>query len=284
MGGETIADLEASLPDTTGEGTDTGVSEDASAEMDWLNDETLYADDGDLDNNEVVADETVPPVVADEPPVIQAPVKTDAPTPAAVAPVVTDAPVVEEAAPAVITPEQQAEQRANYLSSVETSFELSEDDRVAMVTEPEKVLPRLAAQVHLRTLEQVAQLLPAVIEAQVQNMVQRQAVIMEGVQAFFGEWPELQAHAADAAKALTVFRQSNPNLTREQLIEQAGAFVAQQKGLQLLPKSKRAAAPAPAGNNRRPAPPPGGNGKSQGAAPSAAPAKKTVWEELADDE
>lgn len=296
MAGESVAEIESGLEGLGQGGQPSGSSEAASAGADWLDDSFLQEGLGDDEGNNAGEgegdDEGVDPALeGGEPPAIDPVVPEEgeeggqlpAAAPAAAAPAAKEE---EGELPVQLTPEQIAEQREQYLSNVASTFELSEEDRVELVTAPEKVLPRLAAQVQLRTLESVAQLLPAVIESQVNQMVQRQTRVMEGVQAFFGEWPELQEHASDVAQALTVLKQTQPNLTREQLIEKAGAFVASSKGLTLVPKSKRQPAPKqPAGpQGKRPAPPPGAGGKGTGSG-QPAPAKPTnVFQELMGDD
>ena len=74
---------------------------------------------------------------------------------------------------------------------LQTEYVLSEDDKNALIAEPDKVLPRLAARMHVRmqvqTAQQLAQILPAMIQQQIQ-----QATKVQGLESsFFGQYPEL---------------------------------------------------------------------------------------------
>lgn len=60
-----------------------------------------------------------------------------------------------EPAPGV-DPAVAEQQRQDFLTAVEKSFEISEDDANMLLTEPEKVLPRLGASIYERTMRDVA--------------------------------------------------------------------------------------------------------------------------------
>jgi hypothetical protein len=111
---------------------------------------------------------------------------------------------------------------------LQTEYVLSEDDKNALIAEPDKVLPRLAARMHVRmqvqTAQQLAQILPAMIQQQIQ-----QATKVQGLESsFFGQYPELNKpeYRKTVAESLTMIRNVNPEASREEVMRDGAALAA----------------------------------------------------------
>lgn len=106
-------------------------------------------------------------------------------------------PAEEESAPEV-DPEVAAQARQDFLADVEKSFEISDDDANMLLTEPEKVLPKLGAMVYDRAMQDVA------------HLVQQQQ------QQFMQALPQIITHTQQAATqedtARATFLEVNPGL------------------------------------------------------------------------
>jgi len=109
-----------------------------------------------------------------------------------------------------------------------TEYVLSDDDKNALIAEPDKVLPRLAARMHVRmqvqTAQQLAQILPGMIQQQIE-----QASKVQGLEnSFFGQYPELNKpeFRKTVAESLTMIRSVNPEATREEVMRDGAALAA----------------------------------------------------------
>lgn len=138
----------------------------------------------------------------------------------------------------------------------EQVYPLSEEDCNNLLVEPQKVLPQLAAKVHLEVVQNVlgtlSQVLPGVVFGV--QAAQRQQTELED--RFFQAWPTLD-RAADYTEVMNlarVFRQQFPAASAEEMIQQVGAMAVVKLGK--LPAAQAAQAPAaatPAAQAYRPA-------------------------------
>lgn len=103
-------------------------------------------------------------------------------------------PVVEE------DPEVAAQARQAFLADVEKSFEISDDDANMLLTEPEKVLPKLGAMVYDRAMQDVAHLL----QQQQQQLAQTLPQIIT----------QTQQAASQEDTARATFLEVNPGLDK----------------------------------------------------------------------
>lgn len=157
------------------------------------------------------------------------------------------APQTPAASPEVQTPEGQqqvqqpqqapvdaAELQRQFREQLEAEFAISQDDALALSTAPETVMPKLAANMYQRIMQDVMQQFQqfgAGIPAMMQQYAERVRVEEQAKQEFYGEWPGLsQHHDRVMANALLV-RQANPNATRQQMIEMAGMMTAMALGV-----------------------------------------------------
>jgi hypothetical protein len=93
-----------------------------------------------------------------------------------------------------------------------------------MIVEPEKVIPKLAARLHVdvfeATFNAIVSALPRLMDAHSQARVDRDAAKNQ----FYNEFPSLKDPKYDETvqTALAMFRHMNPNATRAQAIAAAG--------------------------------------------------------------
>lgn len=200
-------------------------------------------------------------------------------------------------APQPLTPEQQEEAKQRYQewrtaeeARLEANYQFSEDEVVALQTEPEKVLPKMAAKLFIDVQEaairSVVQMLPQVVG----QVNQTQTRDQQATAAFVGANPDLadKKYHADIMDAAKTFRKRNPKATPQEAIAKIGQMVRAMHGLPTPQKDGNAPAPAPApaGNRRVASPPTPHKPAAAGAAPVARPSAppKDVWADLAMDE
>lgn len=205
-----------------------------------------------------------------------APVEEPAATPAepeVPAQEIPEAPVIPAQAP--ITPEQLAEYKANFQTHLTKQYAFSEEEVLSLQTEPEKVLPQMAARLHMEVLDNVMQhvyqALPNVIQSHTQSSLREQKAQEE----FFGAWPELRGAEQQVLQMGQMFRQMNPKATPQEAIQRIGEITMAALG------KKRATAPAA---ETFPEPPPAPfRPAAPGRVASPLPGKNK-WEALMDDD
>ncbi len=199
-----------------------------------------------------------------------------------------DTPPPEDTPPPQVqlTPEQQAEQQrqwqeyqAQQMEQLEQYYAVNEEDALALATEPEKVLPKLAARLHMQVLstvqQQMAQTMPNVMKT-VQAATERESKAKE---TFYGAWPELKGHDQQVIQAGVMFRQMNPTATAQEAIDGIGRIVMAALGKQRVDGGKGNLPPAAGTKPNAPFRPASGTGGAQHRQP-----EKSVWSELAEDD
>lgn len=130
--------------------------------------------------------------------------------------------------PAPETPEQLRErlkkERDNAIAELTKQYEIPEADQAALVTEPEKVLPRILAEAHARAVEHALRVAQAQFPLWLQAMQDQRRVAEEHANNFFKEWPELNKpeHHATVARVLQGYRAANPDAKPEDVIREGG--------------------------------------------------------------
>jgi len=210
------------------------------------------------DSEDLGDDEGVQPEGADEGEKV--PEEEPVVPPAEPAPVVEpEQPTTEEQPAQVRTPEQaQAMQeeigvaRGKVLDTLSTMYALTEEESETLQLEPEKVLPRLAAQLHLN----ITEALQAGIESQLPRMMQ-QATIAEqtkekSVNAFYDAWPDLKGDDKEATvlRVMKSYRSTNPTATTEQIIREGGVMAMMALQLPIGAVGEQPAAVAPVRSDR----------------------------------
>lgn len=151
-----------------------------------------------------------------------------------------------------------------------------------LTTEPEQVLPFLAAKVHQHIMEQVRAEMSQGLPVQIHQVMERTRRNNEARDAFYKAWPTLNEkdHGEKVMMVGALFRQLNPNAKPDEAIERIGKVVHEALGIALPAAGGTAPAAAPATQAAASAPfkPAGGGGAKVGAA--AAPSGNE-FEEMA---
>lgn len=213
------------------------------------------------------------PAVPAEPPAV-APV-VPVPPAAETAPVVTPEPppVESPAAPAV----DPVEARNSYLASLRQYYALSPENAQRLQTEPELVLPELAATLHLEVVDAIMNMLPQHVGSIVEHHTRVTQANREAEDSFFKAWPELVGHKDAVLRVGQMYRAANPKATKDQAIGVIGKFVMDSLGLvRAAPAASTPPASAPAQVN--PFVPATGGGAGQ---PPVAPGE---WDFILDDD
>lgn len=222
--------------------------------------------------------QTVPVVSAENPPQ-----KTQPP---ASAQQVSEAPQQAAQAPAPAVAEDDIVQlRQQYQETLRSKdYTLSPEDALAFVTEPETAVPRFAAQLHMRVMQDVGSAIraalstvPTMMEQMVTSQQQDQAARSE----FYGEWPGLEKHHDTVLQVMQLVRNAQPAATKEQVIRTTGILVATQLGVdpsQLRKQSSNAQQPPVARQQTQLPPQPAGLGSSKNVGTGP---QQSVWESLA---
>lgn len=185
-------------------------------------------------------------------PVAPAPVAVTEPTvqPPAVLvppPAVTPVPQVQPTAP--ITPveqdttEKQRERRESYRSELTQKYAalLTEEDKANLVIDPASVLPKMAAEMHMRTVEAtihgVLQMLPKAIQDHIDSAQQAQQNTSE----FFGRYKELNTpeRRITVANVMRTYLMTNPQADRETVMRDVGGTVMYILGLAAAPPQQQ---------------------------------------------
>jgi len=152
------------------------------------------------------------------------------------------APVTESVAEEVqeLTPEQIAKRQSDYQEwlneqrkGLETVYKLDDETAEQLQTEPELVLPKLLANMHLNLqrslLEGMQQIVPQMLEkTQKVSARERQAV-----DTFYGAYPELKPHHDKVLEIGKTYRQLNPKATPQEATKAIGLLAAQMLGVEL---------------------------------------------------
>lgn len=179
---------------------------------------------------EEVAATTSPAPVQTEQLVPPAPTPQEAQPTAAVPPAESPAPAPISTQPA-IDPEAF---RAQYRESLQADYGLSEEDAAAFQVDPASVMPRLAANMHMRVMQDVVRHVEMALKTVPAMMEQRLAFVQQedaAKQEFFSEWPGLSEHYSAVLQNAKLARQANPTATKAQLIQMAGVLTATALGL-----------------------------------------------------
>lgn len=166
-----------------------------------------------------------------------------------------------------------------------SSYQLSQEELEGIQVEPEKVLPKLMARVHVNAVQGVLRHVAQQMPAMVHGLIHAQSEHKAREDEFFKAWPQLDRtkHGQDIVRAGQVFRQLNPQATLQDFIKQVGAQVVIAHGLHLQapaqaaqPQQQRTVQQQAAST---PAPfVPAGVGRTS--APVTIPTENNPWSEL----
>ena len=166
------------------------------------------------------------------------------------------------------------------------NYGLPEDMAVKLQTEPEQVLPYLAARVHQNVVQQVVGRVTELLTTQLPTMIRNHQAISEAEltakNTFYGRWPQLKVHEETVKKAGVMFRSLNPNADSQTALEAIGKLVCDSLGIPQGTGGAPAAPAAPA-SPAAPAFRPAGGSPGGGNAPQGDNVYTSLAEEMIAD-
>lgn len=125
-----------------------------------------------------------------------------------------------------LTAEQHREQYQKWRTESEAKlmelYSLAPEDAEKMLSEPEKVLPKVLAKHHLDVFEAVTtefyQRLPQIVG----SIIQQAEATKQHENDFFTAFPKLKPHAQKVAQFARAYRQVNPQMPREEFMQHVG--------------------------------------------------------------
>ena len=164
------------------------------------------------------------------------------------------------------TSEELAALRDQVREGLVKNYALSEEDSDLFQTDPGKVLPKLAADLHLQIYQDVVRAVMANVPNTVDNLITTRDNTLKYVDKFYGDFPELKPYEKEVLKFSAVWRQMNPQASPETAITEVGKHMKIALGLN-GPAAPQTGAP-PAAAVQAPPPTPAPN--------SAAPTRSAV--------
>lgn len=211
-------------------------------------------------SSESVDTGTVPSVKAPAGAAVAPPVVPPVQTPVPVQPVApTTAQVQQPSTPAATPPAtpaspeapvDYAKQRESFLTELEQSYAMTEDEGLELLKSPETVLPKLAAQLQLNVMEQVIQQVASMLPQFMDSHVGQQKTSADNRKSFFEAWPDLNKpeYEETLTRVALAYRQANPTANKEKTIKEIGAIAAITLGVvpnaQVAPPTNQPAQPA----------------------------------------
>lgn len=208
------------------------------------------------------------------------------PDPAATVPAEQPAPTAPAEVEQTAVPDQaqqQADEEA-YRASLEEQYTLSEVDADKFFEDPNSVLPKLAANLHMQVLQHVLQVVSQALPNEIASYQARSSKQVELETQFSNRWPDLDLKKPDVsaaiANAVTLAKKALPNADTQTLIERVGLITHSLLG-NMPPAAGQqqapAQAPAPAAK-----PKPAQMASAAGQVRQAAPAQDS-WNAWLDD-
>lgn len=286
----TEAPMQIQLPEEAAEATTSDLAQDEDTSgVNWASEagemgdeeglETVEGDvevlaeaaAGEVKNEQVLDEETPPvaPVVAETAPA-PVPVVTEQPQPQAVTPAPAPIPAPE--------PFDMAKWEKEQLGNLESVYAISPEDAEKLNTEPEIILPKLAANMHLMVTKSLLTAVQGMIPEYLAMHTQQASVEQEARSSFYSVHPELNDPKYEAAvlQVGKMFRAANPTAPREVAIKTIGDMVKQSLGI-TVPQTVQTS-PTPATPAARPFTPAKGGGQR------AAPKTANIWNEMISDD
>lgn len=205
--------------------------------------------DDEIEALDVEGDLEVVQPVAETPPVVETPATPISPTPTEETPAQTPPAATTEPLPTPVqapsaTPEEYATWRANRLTQLEGDYALDEASAAALLTEPETVLPKLAAKVHMEVLENAMRAVQAMVPVVVQQLNQHNDLNSKAKNLFTSVNPDLADPKFEPAimQFGQVYRKVNPSSPPDEAARAIGSLVRAALGI----AAPAASAPGPA--------------------------------------
>lgn len=137
------------------------------------------------------------------------------------------APQVTGAAPPQVF-DAEAAQKVAIDQLMGREYQLSEVDERRLIAEPEKVIPRLAAQVHVNVVRDIGQRFGQIVPEIVNRLVEQRLAGMRHETEFYSRFPKLNnpVFRPIVEESLRMVKAANPNITQEQLQNEGAQFAA----------------------------------------------------------
>lgn len=164
-----------------------------------------------------------------------------------------------------------------YMQQLEKMYSFDDDTAVRLQTEPEKVLPTLAARLHMDVMRTVMAQVQGILPQTIAQQTTHAKRVAEAENMFFSKWPDLKSHADKVLQIGAMYRQVNPKASAEDAIAQIGQMTYAALGM-ALPQGQsqqQQTDQVPAAAAFQPAVPGRVNGGQQ---------TPTIWESLADED
>lgn len=171
----------------------------------------------------------------------------------------------EEEEQTQLTDEEIAQQRQQFLAEVEKDFAISEEDSNLLLSEPEKVMPKLMAKAYDRAMQDATKMISSQVQAMPQyleqwdNQRQQQSKMYSD---FLDGNPALKELDENELSGLIetftpAIKQRMGDASPEDKMKELGRAIAAYKGLSAKPAPKKQPKPAPAPKPHTPAAPAG---------------------------
>lgn len=180
---------------------------------------------------------TLPPSEPAAAPVAQPPAAPQV-QPAA-APAAAPAPV-----PAAPTEAELKAARSSLVDQISANYKLSEDDKAALLVDPDKVLPKIAGNLFVDVLEAVSRVVLGQVPQHIQQHMSRQNEALEARKAFFKEFPALDKpeYIPVLQQVTATYQQLNPKVPIAEARTAVGKLASAMLG---LPAEGTSPAPTP---------------------------------------
>lgn len=135
--------------------------------------------------------------------------------------------VQPQAAEPQVAPEVYQNWRSTRLGELEKHYTFSEDESAALLTEPELVLPKLAAKVHMEVLENSMRAMQAMVPVMMEQVTRNTTVETQAKGVFFSVNPDLSDPSYTQAihQLGTAYRQMNQTAGPEEASRAIGNLV-----------------------------------------------------------
>jgi DNA polymerase III subunit gamma/tau len=174
------------------------------------------------------------PPAASAPAAPVAPVSPAPPAAQATPPVQATPPAQEQPAAPAATPPAATEppnsleaHRAKAIPELEKLYALAPEELEEFRVTPETALPKLAAKLHFEVVMSAYQAVRNQLPELVGGFMSHQQEVQKANDSFFTKWPDLKdpSHLDQVKGAIKAYKAANPNASREQIINGAGAMV-----------------------------------------------------------
>lgn len=221
-----------------------------------------------------------PPAPTPPPPAAAAPEPPKPPEPAPAPAPAAPEPPKPQPTEAELAKKMQ-EDEAKFDAELSKLYALDEATADKFLTEPQVVVPSLAAKLHKEVLRAAVNGILAEVPRVIEAYHERREASARNEKAFFDAWPQLKDHRNTVLSYLTVYRQSNPMADLQTTIRDVGAMAS--VALRIPVPGTPAAAPTPPPPAPAPSPAfqpalPGGGGR-----PVTQPQPKTGFEALVEE-